>query len=77
MDRCPTCGVLHEPEIFSGYCTIECLKFFNSEIVVDGAQPIMSKIREYNEVPELDTMEKVLSYSELKAQFGQLMDTTG
>jgi len=44
----------------------------HEEIVPDGAHVILSKIREYNEdeSPELDTIEKVLSYSEYKAQFG-------
>jgi hypothetical protein len=72
MDRCPTCGILHEYDSYDGYCSIECLKFMHEEIVPDGAHVILSKIREYNEdeSPELDTIEKVLSYSEYKAQFG-------
>tara|TARA_R110000824_G_scaffold262608_3_gene451318 strand:- start:120 stop:335 length:216 start_codon:yes stop_codon:yes gene_type:complete len=68
MKRCENCGsvYLHQ-SVGNDFCTINCFKFYHNDGVVDSAHQIMSRIRDYNEVPELDTMEKVFTYKEQQA----------
>jgi hypothetical protein len=44
----------------------------HNDVLSTDSHLIVAKIIRYNEddVPELDTMEKVLSYKELQAQYG-------
>jgi len=70
MKRCENCGsvYLHKP-VGDKYCTIGCLRFKHNDGVVDSIHHIISKLKDYNEdqVPELDTMDKIIAYKEHKA----------
>ena len=69
MERCKNCGsvYLHQ-SVGKDFCTINCFKFFHNNVEVDDTFHIVSKIRDYNEeVPELDTMDKVFAYKEQQA----------
>jgi hypothetical protein len=74
MKRCLNCGCVYtvSPVKNDSYCSISCFKFMHNDVLSTDSHLIVAKIIRYNEddVPELDTMEKVLSYKELQAQYG-------
>lgn len=70
MKRCTSCGSVYTHEsVGNEFCAINCFKFYHNDGDIDGSiHQIISKLKDYNdEVPELDTMDKVFTYKEHQA----------
>ena len=74
MKRCTSCGSVYtHKSIGNEFCAINCFKFYHNDGDIDGSiHQIISKLKDYNdEVPELDTMDKVFTYKEHQALVDQ------
>lgn len=74
MKRCLNCGNVYDHKsVQDNFCSVACLEFIEQEVFEsDDCFAIISKIIDHNEdeLPELDTVDKVVSYKDLKAQYG-------